>query len=121
MNEFLETTETGDAVIAMLLEEQLIDEILVQKVASQIHELLQDGGPQHLILDLSRVWIVCSSMLSKLITLNKKVQSAGGTLRLCGVSPRLYEVFAITKLNKLFAIYDSRQQALESVCTSANA
>lgn len=112
MNEFLETTETGDAVIAMLLEEQLIDEILVQKVANQINELLQNGGPQHLILDLSLVWIVCSTMLGRLITLNKKVQSAGRTLRLCGVSPQLYEVFAMTKLNKLFAIYDSRQQAI---------
>ena len=114
----LKTTETDDATIAMLLEERLFYDKLVQEVANQLVELVRNDGPPNLIVDLSLVTIICSSLLGKLITLNKKVQSAGGTLRLCGVSPRLYEVFAITKLNKLFAIYDSRQQALQSVCPS---
>lgn len=114
----MQTTATDDATIAMLLEEHLIDEVLVQEVANQLSELIENDGPSDLILDLSLVTIVGSSMLGKLVTLNKKVKSAGGTLRLCGIPPQLYEVFAITKLNTLLAIYDSRQQALQSVCAS---
>ena len=118
MASYVETVETGDAMIAMLLKETLFDEEVVQDVGSQISELIQNAGATDLIIDLSLVVIVCSSMLGKLITLNKKIKSSGGTLRLCGVSPQLYEVFAITKLNNLFAIHDNRQQALESISTS---
>lgn len=117
----MQTTATDDATIAMLLEEHLIDEVLVQEVANELSELIENDGPSDLILDLSLVTIVGSSMLGKLVTLHKKVKSAGGSLRLCGISPQLYEVFAITKLNKLLVMCDSQQQALESIRTSANA
>jgi anti-sigma B factor antagonist len=107
-----ETTETGDAVIVRLLEERLVDERIVQGLANQLSELIQKEGRSNLILDLSDVMIICSSLLGRLITLNKQVQTAGGMLRLCGISPRIYEVLAITKLNKLFDMHDSQQQAL---------
>ena len=107
-----ETTETGDAVIVRLLEERLVDERIVQGLANQLSELIQKEGRSNLILYLSDVMIICSSLLGRLITLNKQVQTAGGMLRLCGISPRIYEVLAITKLNKLFDMHDSQQQAL---------
>jgi anti-sigma B factor antagonist len=49
----------------------------------------------------------------KLITLDKKVKSVKGKLRLCCIRPDIYEVFAITRLNKLFSIYDNQEKALE--------
>ncbi|MHC4880703.1 MAG: STAS domain-containing protein [Planctomycetota bacterium] len=120
MTKHFEATETGGAVIVRLLEERLVDDQIVQTLGNQLRELVRKDGPPNLILDLSLVVIICCSLLGKLITLNKQVRSAGGTLQLCGISPRIYEIFAITKLNKLFAMYDDQQQALESTCSSAN-
>lgn len=120
MTKHFEATETGDAIIVRLLEERLVDDQVVQTLGNLLGELVRKDGPPNLILDLSLVVIICSSLLGKLIRLNKQVQSAGGTLQLCGISPRIYEVLAITKLNKLFALYDTQQQALESICSSAN-
>ncbi len=45
-----------------------------------------------------------SAALGKLITMEKKVKAAKGKLRLCCIRPEIYEVFAITKLNRLFKI-----------------
>ena len=55
-----------------------------------------------------------SAALGKLITLNRKLQSAGGKLVLCNIDPQIYEVFEITKLNKLFNIQKEEQAALQA-------
>jgi anti-sigma B factor antagonist len=54
-----------------------------------------------------------SAALGKLITMEKKVKAAKGKLRLCCIRPEIYEVFAITKLNRLFKICEDQERALE--------
>jgi anti-sigma B factor antagonist len=55
-----------------------------------------------------------SAALAKLITLNKKLQQVNGRLVLCNIDPQIYEVFEITKLNKLFDIQAEEQAALQA-------
>ncbi len=52
--------------------------------------------------------------MGKLITMDKKVKAAKGKLRLCSIRPDIYEVFAITKLNKLFVIDEDQEKSLAS-------
>ena len=40
--------------------------------------------------------------------------AAGGELKLCRIQPEIYEVFAITKLNRLFEIKEDESDALAS-------
>jgi anti-sigma B factor antagonist len=47
--------------------------------------------------------------------MDKKVKAAKGSLRLCSIRPEIYEVFAITKLNKLFKIFEDQEKALEGL------
>ena len=49
-----------------------------------------------------------------LITLNKLIEGTSGNLKLSEITPQIYEVFKITRLNKLFDIYDTRDEALKS-------
>ena len=44
--------------------------------------------------------------------MDKKVKSHGGKLKLSNIRPEIYEVFAITKLNKLFDIKEDESDAL---------
>jgi anti-sigma B factor antagonist len=41
------------------------------------------------------------------------LQAVGGKLILCNIDPQIYEVFEITKLNKLFNIKAEEQAALQ--------
>jgi len=68
-----------------------------------------------IVLDFSNVEYLSSAALGKLITLDKKVKSAKGKLRLCNIRPDIYEVFAITRLNKLFDIRETQDQALQGL------
>jgi anti-sigma B factor antagonist len=49
-----------------------------------------------------------------LIRLNKRVEENGGTLKLCQLRKSLYEIFAITKLDRLFESYDEKNTAISS-------
>ena len=67
---------------------------------------------KNLLLNFSSVEFLSSAALGKLITLDKKVKANGGRLKLSNIRPEIYEVFAITKLNKLFDIKDDEADAL---------
>ena len=53
-----------------------------------------------------------SAALSELITLDRKVKAHGGRLKLSDIRPVIYQVFAMTKLNKLFEIKETEADAL---------
>jgi anti-sigma B factor antagonist len=45
---------------------------------------------------------------------NNKLRLKNGQLRLTNIKPQIFEVFVITKLNKLFRIFPTRPEALNS-------
>jgi len=109
----LEIEEVGDVTIATFIDKKILDESNIQVIGNQLFSLVEEDGRQKIILDFTNVEYLSSAALGKLITMDKKVRAAKGKLRLCSIRPDIYEVFAITKLNKLFDIYDDRDQALE--------
>ena len=54
-----------------------------------------------------------TAFLGKPITLNRSLWKVGGKLRFCCVGIQPYEVFKITKLNKILDIHKDEQSALD--------
>jgi anti-anti-sigma factor len=67
------------------------------------------------VIDLSRVSYFGSVFLALLLRCHKLVRQRGGELVLCGASELARELLQITNLDTLWAIYDSRDEALEAV------
>ena len=111
----LDIEEVGGVTVATFVDKKILDEGNIQVIGNQLFSLVEDDGRDKIILDFSSVEYLSSAALGKLITMDKKVKSAKGKLRLCAVRPDIYEVFAITKLNKLFDMRDTREQALEGL------
>jgi anti-sigma B factor antagonist len=72
----------------------------------------------NLILDFCNVRFLSSAVLGLLISVSKKVYERDGQFRLCNINPRIYEIFKITRLTKIFDIYDDREGAIESISTT---
>ena len=68
-----------------------------------------------MVLDFGNVAHMSSSALGVLITLNKRVRERKGELRLCNIQPAIYEIFVITRLNEIFQICPTRQEAIDSL------
>jgi anti-sigma B factor antagonist len=111
----LDIEEVGDVTVAKFVDKKILDEGNIQIIGNQLFSLVEEEGRQKIVLDFSNVEYLSSAALGKLITMDKKVKAAKGKLRLCSVRPDIYEVFAITKLNKLFDMRENQEQALEGM------
>lgn len=110
----IDVEDVGGVTVAKFVDKKILDENNIQIVGNQLFGLVDEDGRTRIVLDFSNVEYLSSAALGKLITMEKKVKAAGGKLRLCNIRPEIYEVFAITRLNKLFSICENQEKALES-------
>lgn len=104
----------GDVTVVQFLDRNILEEASIQQIGDEIAELIQAASNPKILLDFESVEHLSSAALGTLITVNNKVKEKGGQLRLSNIDPQIYEVFVITKLNKLFQIHDNNQAALAS-------
>jgi anti-anti-sigma factor len=98
--------ENIDSVtVVHFTDKKIQDKPNIQVIADQLFNLVDALGRCRLLLNFSNVEYLSSGALGKLITLQKKVQGAGGWLVLCNLHPNIHEVFKIAKLDKIFEIH----------------
>ncbi|HVX10222.1 MAG TPA: STAS domain-containing protein [Pirellulales bacterium] len=110
----LEVSEVGDVTVVRFVDRKILDEASIQELGGELFSLVEQENRGKLVLNFSKVDFLSSAALGKLITLDKKVKARSGKLKLSNIRPEIYEVFAITKLNKLFDIKDDEADALKA-------
>ena len=100
----IEIKHLGDVTIVRFPGKRLKEEKVVEAIGQQLFKLVGEIGPKKTVLDFRNVVLLSSAAIGKLLTLLKKVHAAGGRLALCNLDPATQELFAITKLDKLFQI-----------------
>jgi anti-anti-sigma factor len=108
----LDVHEVGDVTVVRFRDRKIIDDINIQELGQELFRLIEQDNRQKLLLNFSSVDFLSSAALGKLITLEKKVKAHEGAMKLSNIRPEIYEVFAITKLNRLFDIQDDEADAL---------
>jgi anti-sigma B factor antagonist len=109
----LEVEQIGDVSVVNFVDRKILDEQNIQIIGDQLFSLVDQEGRRQILLNFGNVEYLSSAALGKLITLNKKVQTAKGKLVLCNIAPEILEVFEITKLDKFFKIEGEEQAALQ--------
>ena len=110
----LEVEDIGDVTVVNFVDRKILDEQNIQIIGEQLFSLVDEVGRRKLLLNFGNVEYLSSAALGKLITLNKKLQAAGGRLILCNIDPQIYEVFEITKLDRFFNIQKDEQGGLQA-------
>jgi anti-sigma B factor antagonist len=109
-------TEAEGAQVVSFNDRLLFDDRTVREVSEQLNAALpNDGKPIKLVLDFSGVDLISSSLLGKLILLQRRVDGSGGKLRLCELTPTVQSVFKTSNLDRLFGIVRDRAAALEAM------
>ncbi|REJ79606.1 MAG: anti-sigma factor antagonist [Planctomycetota bacterium] len=88
---------------------------VVEQAADLVLAPLGQRSAPLVVVDLSRVSYFGSVFLALLLRCHKLVRQKGGELVLCGASKLARELLQITNLDTLWAIYDTREEALEAV------
>jgi anti-sigma B factor antagonist len=101
-------------MVVGFVDRNILDEPSIQQIGQEIGALIDSSPSPKLLLDFERVEHLSSAALGTLITVNNRVREKDGQLRLSNIDKQIYEVFAITKLNKLFQIHDTTAKAMKS-------
>jgi anti-sigma B factor antagonist len=94
-----------------------VDGQLIVGNRHELKDLIQaalEKGERRLLIDFSRTGYIDSSGLGALVSISKRVREASGELRLSGLNDDLRSLFELTKLDTLFAITETPEQALTS-------
>jgi anti-sigma B factor antagonist len=108
---FSQTRDSGGVTVVQ------VDGQLIVGNRQELKDLVQaalDRGDRRLLIDFSRTGYIDSSGLGALVSISKRIREAGGELRLAGLNDDLRSLFELTKLDTLFTISETPDQALTS-------
>jgi anti-sigma B factor antagonist len=111
----LKIEESPQATVVRFADRKILEELSISRIGDELNSLVVDKPGVKLLLSFEEVEHLSSAALGMLITLNKRVAEQSGKLALSDISPQIYEVFKITRLNKVFDIYDDVNQARASL------
>lgn len=110
----LRVRKEGGITHVGFVDRNILDEANIQQIADEIGDLIDAEPGVRLLISFSNVDHLSSAALGALITIHNRTKAKGGQLRLAQIDPQIYEVFAITKLNKLFEIHETVEAAAAS-------
>jgi anti-anti-sigma factor len=106
----------GDiAVIIPASEVESMPENLIQQAAEIVLAPLKKEPPAGLVIDLSQVKFFGSVFISFLLKCHMLVKKHGSEVVLAGASERIRELLHLTALDTLWALYDTRSEALSAL------
>lgn len=103
-----------DGVTIIRLRVRELDETKLQRLTQELGKVVEEPAGQRLVIDLGAVAFLTSTGIGAMIALNKKIQTAGGALKLCSLNPDIRSLFTITQVDRLFDIQGSADEAVKS-------
>jgi anti-sigma B factor antagonist len=110
----LSVTQQKDVRVVEFTNNRILDEANIAEIGTSLNSLIDERNNPKLLLDFGTVDHLSSAALGMLINANKRIKEKNGQLRLANIKSQIYEVFVITKLNKLFQIHPTAAEALKS-------
>lgn len=111
----LKVRKVDGVVQVEFVDRNILDEGNIQSIGDEIASLIESEASPKIVLSFTNVEHLSSAALGTLITINNKVRAKTGQLRLSNIDPQIYEVFTITRLNKLFQIVPTVADAVKSL------
>jgi anti-sigma B factor antagonist len=101
----ISTKHIENSIVITLMMPQILEEEEIVALEQAILEEIKDANVLNIVLNFENVIFLSSAVLRVLIRLNTAINERHGQLRLCSIDEKIFEVFKITRLNKVFAIY----------------
>lgn len=108
----IDVSESAAISVVRFKDHKIIDPEAIQQLGEELFALVEEEEREKIVLNFSGVEFLSSAALGKLITFDKKAKRLGAKLILTNISAEIFQVFAITNLDKLFEIKDSEADAL---------
>ena len=104
-----------EAVVITLADEKILQTADIIALENSILPVIEGKEALKLVINFTNVQFLSSSVLGLLIRISKKIYEQDGQLRLCNINPKIFSIFKITRLDKVFDIYNDLPEAMNSL------
>ena len=105
---------TQEATVITLADEKILQAADIISLEESIVPVIEGKEAVKLVIDFTNVQFLSSSVLGLLIRISKKIYEQNGQLRLCNINPKIFGIFKITRLDKVFDISEGLHEAMSS-------
>jgi anti-sigma B factor antagonist len=107
----------NDGVTVIVLGEQYdnLDEPALEAAAAELLEIAQSADPPMIVVDMGRTKLFGSAFLGTLFRVWRRLTANGGNLSVCCATGPCAEVLAVTQVDRLWNLFDTRDAAVESL------
>ncbi len=105
------TIETCQDVVIFRPEGETLDMRNATAFREEIRPIVNEG--KHVVLDMSGVHFVDSTGLGALLSLMRGLAAQDGSLRMAGLQDQVLNMFRLVRMNMVFDIYGSVDEAME--------
>ena len=112
-HEFFQVKRHGEiAVIVPSPQVEHLPDTLLEPAAQMVLAPLREDPPSQIIIDLSEVKYFGSAFITFLLRCHLLAKKQGSELAIAGVNSRIRELLRTTALDTIWALYETRQEAL---------
>lgn len=113
MNDFqcLELVNMENVAIIKFKDEKMTDPARIEQLGLELLALADGESQPNLEINFDNVRFFSSAAMNKLIVLEKRIRSRGGSLRLSNLRPEVRDLFGYTKLDSIFQIEESQPES----------
>ena len=106
-------TECTDKITVLFVREDRLDANNSEELKAELRRLF-DSGTKDLVIDLKEILFIDSSGLGVLVSGYKNASILHGSLKLSNLQSQVKSMFELTRLQRVFDIYMSVDDALQS-------
>ena len=104
--------KVGEVLVVQMVEPRLDARVAVQ-FKEQMRELI-DVGNHAFVIDLNEVNFIDSSGLGAIVS-SLKMLGRKGDINICGTKESVKSLFKLTRMDKVFKIFNSEQEAIAAL------
>lgn len=110
----IQIADEGSVKKITFTQKSIIDETIIHQIGKDIIGVIDSMAKPKVLISFGGVDHLSSAALGVLITCHNRVRVKDGQLYLSDIPKPIFEIFKITKLNKMFQIVDTSDAALKN-------
>jgi anti-anti-sigma factor len=109
---YFQLIEQNSWTIIELLLPDVLDPVEFDRLNESVLRTIEGKSQGQWLLDLALVNHMGSSALGMLVNIRHRVKVTGGRLVVCGMNPRLRELFRTCSMDRLFTVVRTRNEVV---------
>ena len=107
--------QQDDVNVLTMKSSRIHDQEDIKELSDELNTAVAQNESKKFLLNMEVVSFLSSAILNRMIVLDKKLTSESGQLAFCNLSNEVSEVFSITRLDRLFKVFESQNEAIAAM------